>query len=103
MKAQDIQAQLKAILEQYAQIEKGAEQALVTRLLNLIENMGGQIEALKGEVQELRDENNRLKGEQGKRNRLEPQLHIPTNAPCRPSKCTAMGGSSGAGKPSRAA
>ena len=66
MKTQDIQAQLKAILEQYAQIEKGAEQALVTRLLNLIENMGGQIEALKGEVQELRDENNRLKGEQGK-------------------------------------
>jgi len=36
-------------------------------------------------------------------NRLEPQLHIPTSAPCRPSKCTGMGGSAGAGKPSRAA
>ena len=66
MKAQDLQAELKAILEQYAQIENGAEQALVKRLLNLIENMAAQIEALKGEVQELRDENNRLKGEQGK-------------------------------------
>ena len=66
MKAQELQASLKAILEQYAQIENGAEQALVKKLLNLIENMVAQIEALKEEVQELRDENNRLKGEQGK-------------------------------------
>ena len=66
MKAQDLQVELKAILEQYAQIENGAEQALIKRLLNLIENMGAENEALKNNVQELRDENNRLKGEQGK-------------------------------------
>lgn len=44
----------------------------------------------------------REQGQKG-RNRLEPQLHIPTSAPCRPSKCTGMGGRAGAGKPSRAA
>ena len=66
MKVQDLQAELKAILEQYAQMASDAEQALLKKMLNLIEHMAAEIEELKGKVQELRDENNHLKGEQGK-------------------------------------
>ena len=66
MKVQDLQAELKAILEQYAQMASDAEQALLNKMLNLIEHMAAEIEELKGKVQELRDENNHLKGEQGK-------------------------------------
>ena len=66
MKVQELQAELKAILEQYAQMASGVEQALFKRMLNLIEHIAAENEELKGKVQELRDENNRLKGEQGK-------------------------------------
>jgi len=66
MKVQDLQAELNAILEQYAQMASGVEQALLKRMLNLIEHIAAENEELKGKVQELRDENNHLKGEQGK-------------------------------------
>ncbi|MCF8208115.1 MAG: hypothetical protein K9K38_01725, partial [Rhodoferax sp.] len=35
--------------------------------------------------------------------RLEPHVHIPTSAPCRPSNSAGMGGRAGAGRPSLAA
>lgn len=63
---------LSAILE-----EKARE--LIRRLLNLIEQLTGDLRASQAEVQRLRDEVNRLKGEQGK-----PELK--GNIPEAPSK-----------------
>lgn len=40
--------------------------AAITRLLNVVEELSGQVTTLQTENQRLRDENNRLKGEQGK-------------------------------------
>ena len=47
MKVQDLQAELKAILEQYAQMASDAERALFKRMLNLIEHIAAENEELK--------------------------------------------------------
>ncbi len=47
-------------------MESSAAQAIVKKLLNIIECLAGENETQKIELQELRDEINRLKGEQGK-------------------------------------
>ena len=53
--------------------------ALVTRLLNLLEDVRADLRAAQVENQRLRDEINRLKGEQGT-----PQIR--SNTPQRPSQ-----------------
>lgn len=47
-------------------MENSATQAIVKKLLNIIERLAGENDTQKIELQELRDEINRLKGEQGK-------------------------------------
>ena len=47
-------------------MESSAAQAIVKKLLNIIERLAGENDTQKIELQELRDEINRLKGEQGK-------------------------------------
>ena len=47
-------------------MESSAAQAIVKKLLNIIERLAGENKTQKIELQELRDEINRLKGEQGK-------------------------------------
>ena len=60
-----LQAEINAIGQEIAQIEDSATQAVVKKLLNIIERLCGENDALKTERQQLRDEINRLKGEQG--------------------------------------
>jgi len=66
MKIQDLQDELSAICQQYAQIGNGMERTIITRLMNIIEKIAEENATLRVNIQELRDENNRLKGEQGK-------------------------------------
>ena len=66
MNIQDLQAEINAIDQEIAQIESSASQALVKKLLNLIERVARENNTLLTELQKLRDEINRLKGEQGK-------------------------------------
>jgi len=63
---QDLQAEIIAINQEIAQLENSASQALVKKLLNLIERVVKENNTLLTERQQLRDEINRLKGEQGK-------------------------------------
>ena len=65
MTIQSLQAEINAIGQEIAQIEDSATQAVVKKLLNIIERLCGENDALKTERQQLRDEINRLKGEQG--------------------------------------
>jgi hypothetical protein len=62
---QSLQAEINAIDQEIAQIENSATQAVVKKLLNIIERLCGENDALKTERQQLRDEINRLKDEQG--------------------------------------
>lgn len=66
MKTEDLQAEVTAIDQQTAQLKSGVEQAIVKKLLNLVERLIAENTAQKAELQKLRDEINRLKGEQGK-------------------------------------
>ena len=66
MKVQDLQAEINAIYQEIVLMESSAAQAIVKKLLNIIERLAGENETQKIELQELRDEINRLKGEQGK-------------------------------------
>ena len=66
MNIQDLQAEIIAIDQEIAQLENSASQALVKKLLNLIERVVKENNTLSTERQQLRDEINRLKGEQGK-------------------------------------
>ena len=66
MKIQDLQAEINAIDQEIAQIESSAGQAIVKKLLNIIERLASSNAAQESELQKLRDEINRLKGEQGK-------------------------------------
>lgn len=66
MNIKDLQAEINATVQIYAQIESGIAQDMVKKLLNLIERVASDNESLEAEIQELRDEVNRLKGEQGK-------------------------------------
>jgi len=63
---QDLQAEIIAIDQEITQLENSASQALVKKLLNLIERVVKENNTLLTERQQLRDEINRLKGEQGK-------------------------------------
>ena len=47
-------------------IQDEKARALITRLLNMIEQLAAENRELKAEIQRLRDEINRMKGEQGK-------------------------------------
>jgi prefoldin subunit 5 len=49
-----------------AGIQDARAQALIVRLLNLLEAVAADLRAAQEEIQRLRDEVNRLKGEQGK-------------------------------------
>ena len=66
MKVQDLQAEINAIYQEIVLMESSAAQAIVKKLLNIIERLAGENDTQKIERQELRDEINRLKGEQGK-------------------------------------
>ncbi len=66
MKVQDLQAEINAIYQEIVLMESSAAQAIVKKLLNIIERLAGENDTQKIELQELRDEINRLKGEQGK-------------------------------------
>ena len=66
MKIQDLQAEINAIDQENAQIESSEGQAIVKKLLNIIERLASSNDAQESELQKLRDEINRLKGEQGK-------------------------------------
>ena len=66
LKVQDLQAEIIAIYQDTVQLESGAAQAIVKKLLNIIERLAGENDTQKIALQELRDELNRLKGEQGK-------------------------------------
>jgi hypothetical protein len=66
LKTQDLQAEINAIYQDIVQMESSAAQAIVKKLLNIIERLAGENDTQKIELQELRDEINRLKGEQGK-------------------------------------
>ena len=68
MDTQTLQAEITAITQETAQLENGAAQAIVTRLLNLLERVVEENVSLEKERQELRDEINRMKGEEGKPN-----------------------------------
>jgi hypothetical protein len=63
---------LSAILEENAR-------ELIGRLLNLIEQLTGDLRAAQAEAQRLRDEVNRLKGEQGKANIKGNRPKLPSN------------------------
>ena len=66
MNREDLQAEINAIDQEIAQLESGAAQAIVKKLLHIIERLAGANNTLAGENQKLCDEINRLKGEQGK-------------------------------------
>jgi hypothetical protein len=66
MNIQDIQAEINAIAQEIALMESSEAQAIVRKLLNIIERLAGENETQKNELQKLRDEINRLKGEKGK-------------------------------------
>ena len=66
MNTQDLQAELTAIDQEIAQQENSATQAMVKKLLNIIEKLFGKIVSLENELQEAHNEINRLKGEKGK-------------------------------------
>ena len=66
LKVQDLQAEINAIYQEIVLMESSAAQAIVKKLLNIIERLAGENDTQKIELQELRDEINRLKGEQGK-------------------------------------
>src|SRR5450631_2742577 len=66
LKIQDLQAEINAIDQENAQIESSEGQAIVKKLLNIIERLASSNDAQESELQKLRDEINRLKGEQGK-------------------------------------
>ena len=66
MNIQDLQAEINAIDQEIAQIESSGGQAIVKKLLNIIERLASSNDAQESELQKLRDEINRLKGEQGK-------------------------------------
>ena len=66
MNIKELQAEVNAIHQIYAQIESGAAQDIIKKLLNLIERVASNNKSLEVEIQHLRDEVNRLKGEQGK-------------------------------------
>ena len=61
MKTLYLQAELDAIYQESVEMEKGASQAIITKLLNLIERVVGENQSFEVEVQQLRDELNRLK------------------------------------------
>jgi hypothetical protein len=63
---QELQAEINAIYQETAQIESSVAQAIVKKLLNIIERLAVEKDSLATELQQLRDEVNRLKGEQGK-------------------------------------
>ena len=60
---QDLQAEINAIDQEIAQIESSGGQAIVKKLLNIIERLASSNDAQESELQKLRDEINRLKGE----------------------------------------
>lgn len=60
---QDLQAEINAIDQEIAQLESSAGQAIVKKLLNIIERLASSNDAQESELQKLRDEINRLKGE----------------------------------------
>jgi hypothetical protein len=62
----ELQAEVNATHQIYAQIESGAAQDIIKKLLNLIERVASNNKSLEVEIQHLRDEVNHLKGEQGK-------------------------------------
>ena len=66
LKVQDLQAEINAIYQEIVLMESSAAQAIIKKLLNIIERLAGENDTQKIELQELRDEINRLKGEQGK-------------------------------------
>ncbi len=66
MNIQDLQTELTAIDQEIAQQENSGAQAMVKKLLNIIERLSGEIMSLEEKLQGLRNEINRLKGEQGK-------------------------------------
>lgn len=51
-----------------SQIQEAGARELISRLLNLVEQLSADLRQVQQEVQRLRDENARLKGEQGKPN-----------------------------------
>lgn len=63
LKIQDLQAEINAIDQEIAQIESSAGQAIVKKLLNIIERLASLNDAQESQLQKLRDEINRLKGE----------------------------------------
>ena len=59
MKIQDLQAEINTIDQEIAQIESSAGQAIVKKLLNIIERLASSNDAQESELQKLRDEINR--------------------------------------------
>jgi hypothetical protein len=68
MDTQELQAEITAITQAIEQLENSAAEAIVKRLLNLLERVVEDYASVEKELQELRDEINRLKGEHGKPN-----------------------------------
>lgn len=66
MNIENLQAEIAAIYQEIAQIDNEAAQAIVKKLLNLVERVARENESQEAELQKLRDEIKRLKGEQGK-------------------------------------
>ena len=66
LKIQNLPAEINAIYQDTVQMENSAVEAIVKKLLNIIEHLAAENDAQKIQIQELRDEINRLKGEQGK-------------------------------------
>ncbi len=66
MNIQDLQAEINAIYQETAPLERGVEQRIVKKLLNIIEWLAEENDILKNNLQKLSDEINRLKSEQGK-------------------------------------
>jgi chromosome segregation ATPase len=66
MDTQELQAEITAITQAIAQLENSAAEAIVKRLLNLLERVVEDYASVEKELQELRNEINRLKGEHGK-------------------------------------
>ena len=74
LKFLNLQAEIEAVYQESIQMENGASQAIITKLLNLIERVVGENTSLEAELQQLRDEVNRLKGEQGQPT-IKPNKH----------------------------
>lgn len=62
----EIQAEIQASCEKISHLKSEESQAILIKLLNLVERVVGENANLKIELQKLKDEINRLKGEQGK-------------------------------------